>query len=250
MTGRLDGVRAESHALRARAVLALAPPRTRVHTRQVDGCCDPRGCDGVFGDRFARRAARRYRRRGWAAPSNGWSTPPCRGASRAPPCSRSVAGWAASPGAAARRRRARHQPRARRGVRRTRPGARLRGRPGWTHRAAHPGHRGGTAGGGPCRRGRPAPGGVLLPRRRPAARRRGRPRQASARVQPPAAPPRHPGLLPRPERGIRSVREAVPKLRPLPAGMLETLGRHGLQPVYEHRGLAWHVVALERVVGS
>ena len=35
-----------------------------------------------------------------------------------------------------------------------------------------------------------------------------------------------------------------------PAGMLETLGRHGLQPVYEHRGLAWHVVALERVVGS
>ena len=34
-----------------------------------------------------------------------------------------------------------------------------------------------------------------------------------------------------------------------PAGMLETLGRHGLQPVYEHHGLAWHVVALERVVG-
>ena len=30
----------------------------------MDGGCDPRGCDGVFGDRFARRAARRYRRRG------------------------------------------------------------------------------------------------------------------------------------------------------------------------------------------
>ncbi|HEX6918468.1 MAG TPA: methyltransferase domain-containing protein [Phycicoccus sp.] len=28
------------------------------------GCCDSRGCDGVFGDRFARRLAKRYRRRG------------------------------------------------------------------------------------------------------------------------------------------------------------------------------------------
>lgn len=27
-------------------------------------CCDPRGCDDVFGERFARRSARRYRRRG------------------------------------------------------------------------------------------------------------------------------------------------------------------------------------------
>ncbi len=35
-----------------------------------------------------------------------------------------------------------------------------------------------------------------------------------------------------------------------PAAMLETLGRHGLQPVYEHRGLAWHVVALERAAAS
>jgi hypothetical protein len=27
-------------------------------------CCDPRGCDGFFGDRFARRMAKRYRKRG------------------------------------------------------------------------------------------------------------------------------------------------------------------------------------------
>jgi hypothetical protein len=28
------------------------------------GCCDPRGCDRIFGSRFARRVARRYRKRG------------------------------------------------------------------------------------------------------------------------------------------------------------------------------------------
>jgi magnesium-protoporphyrin O-methyltransferase len=28
------------------------------------GCCDPRGCDRFFGPRFARRVARRYRKRG------------------------------------------------------------------------------------------------------------------------------------------------------------------------------------------
>jgi methyltransferase family protein len=28
------------------------------------GCCNPRGCDDVFGDRFARRVAKRYRKRG------------------------------------------------------------------------------------------------------------------------------------------------------------------------------------------
>src|SRR3954452_20883576 len=27
-------------------------------------CCDPRGCDAFFGERFARRVAKRYRRRG------------------------------------------------------------------------------------------------------------------------------------------------------------------------------------------
>ncbi len=30
----------------------------------MGGCCDPRGCDRVFDDRFARRMAARYRRRG------------------------------------------------------------------------------------------------------------------------------------------------------------------------------------------
>jgi 16S rRNA G966 N2-methylase RsmD len=33
-------------------------------TRGVPGCCDPRGYDEVFGSHFARRLARRYRRRG------------------------------------------------------------------------------------------------------------------------------------------------------------------------------------------
>jgi magnesium-protoporphyrin O-methyltransferase len=30
----------------------------------VTGCCDPRGCDEFFGDGFARRVAKRYRKRG------------------------------------------------------------------------------------------------------------------------------------------------------------------------------------------
>jgi 16S rRNA G966 N2-methylase RsmD len=30
----------------------------------VSACCDPRGCDEFFGDRFARRMAARYRKRG------------------------------------------------------------------------------------------------------------------------------------------------------------------------------------------
>ena len=34
------------------------------HTSRVAGCCDSRGCDGVFGERFARGLAKRYRRRG------------------------------------------------------------------------------------------------------------------------------------------------------------------------------------------
>jgi hypothetical protein len=30
----------------------------------MSGCCDPRGCDAFFGERFARRVAARYRKRG------------------------------------------------------------------------------------------------------------------------------------------------------------------------------------------
>ena len=30
----------------------------------MDGCCDPRGCDSMFGASYARERARRYRRRG------------------------------------------------------------------------------------------------------------------------------------------------------------------------------------------
>jgi protein-L-isoaspartate O-methyltransferase len=35
----------------------------RIHTA-VRPCCNPRGCDDFFGDKFARRVARRYRKRG------------------------------------------------------------------------------------------------------------------------------------------------------------------------------------------
>jgi 16S rRNA G966 N2-methylase RsmD len=40
-----------------------APARRR-YCRGVAGCCDPRGCDRFFGDRFAHRVAERYRKRG------------------------------------------------------------------------------------------------------------------------------------------------------------------------------------------
>ena len=30
----------------------------------MGGCCDPRGCDRMFSDRFARRMAARYRKKG------------------------------------------------------------------------------------------------------------------------------------------------------------------------------------------
>lgn len=35
----------------------------------MTGCCDPRGADDIFGDRFARSRARRYRRKGLDATS-------------------------------------------------------------------------------------------------------------------------------------------------------------------------------------
>ena len=35
----------------------------------VTGCCNPRGCDEFFNPRFARRMARRYRKRGLDKPS-------------------------------------------------------------------------------------------------------------------------------------------------------------------------------------
>jgi 16S rRNA G966 N2-methylase RsmD len=38
--------------------------RPRWDSRPVAGCCDPRGCDRMFGDRFAARMAARYRKKG------------------------------------------------------------------------------------------------------------------------------------------------------------------------------------------
>jgi len=35
----------------------------------MSGCCNPRGCDRLFGARFARRVARRYRKRGLDRPA-------------------------------------------------------------------------------------------------------------------------------------------------------------------------------------
>lgn len=48
----------------ARSCYSGAPQVVRAHTRGVAGCCDPRGCDDMFGEHFARRRAKRYRRRG------------------------------------------------------------------------------------------------------------------------------------------------------------------------------------------
>ena len=64
-------------------------------------------------------------------------------------------------------------------------------------------------------------------------------------------PPRHLGT-----RALSTVQNAVLGLLGKtyrsfvhsPEGMLETLRGHGLRPVQEHRGLAWHVVVLERAV--
>lgn len=39
------------------------------HTQTVDGYCEPEGYDATFSDRFARRMARRYRRRGLSRPA-------------------------------------------------------------------------------------------------------------------------------------------------------------------------------------
>ena len=51
-----------------------APRRARLRARAatvaaVTGCCNPRGCDEFFNPRFARRMARRYRKRGLDKPS-------------------------------------------------------------------------------------------------------------------------------------------------------------------------------------
>ena len=42
----------------------VAPALNRDDVLPMAGCCDPRGCDRFFGKRFARRVARRYRKRG------------------------------------------------------------------------------------------------------------------------------------------------------------------------------------------
>src|SRR5688500_16821278 len=43
-----------------------SPPRrpSRWDSPRVAGCCDARGCDRMFGGRFARRRAARYRKKG------------------------------------------------------------------------------------------------------------------------------------------------------------------------------------------
>jgi 2-polyprenyl-3-methyl-5-hydroxy-6-metoxy-1,4-benzoquinol methylase len=47
-----------------RRVPALVPAFGRRETGRMPGCCDPQGYDEIFGPRFARRVARRYRKRG------------------------------------------------------------------------------------------------------------------------------------------------------------------------------------------
>src|SRR5215210_6559964 len=41
-----------------------ARPGRRWDSRPMAGCCDPRGCDRMFGARFAKRMASGYRKRG------------------------------------------------------------------------------------------------------------------------------------------------------------------------------------------
>jgi protein-L-isoaspartate O-methyltransferase len=42
----------------------LTTDRAAVSNTAVRSCCNPRGCDDFFGDKFARRVAKRYRKRG------------------------------------------------------------------------------------------------------------------------------------------------------------------------------------------
>ena len=41
-----------------------AQQRVHADTADMSGCCDPRGCNDMFGPRFARHLASRYRKRG------------------------------------------------------------------------------------------------------------------------------------------------------------------------------------------
>ena len=73
MNGRRESARCRWQAVgkdsRAAVAGALSDhsPTTgyrRAEQSGMDGCCDPRGCDSMFGAGYAREQARRYRRRG------------------------------------------------------------------------------------------------------------------------------------------------------------------------------------------
>ncbi len=237
---------------RARDERARGVPRPpRVHTRQVDGGCDPRGCDGVFGDRFARRAARRYRRRGLGGTEQRMvDAVVSRGIEGASVLEigggvgelhlellRAGAGHATNLELVEA-----YDAHARELV--TEAGLDGRVERRILDIAADPQAVG--------------PADVVVLHRVVCCypdvdRLLGAAADHAQRVLVFSHPPHHVGT-----RAFFRVQNAVlglfgKRYRSFvhsPARMLETLGRHGLQPVYQHRGLAWHVVALERVAGA
>ena len=231
---------------RARGV----PRPPRVHTRQVDGCCDPRGCDGVFGDRFARRAASRYRRRGLGGTEQRMvDAVVSRGIEGATVLEigggvgelhlellRAGAGHATNLELVAAYDGHAHELASEAGL-----DGRIERR--ILDIAAEP--------------QAVAPADVVVLHRVVCCypdvdRLLAAAADHARRLLVFSHPPRHLGT-----RAFFRVQNAgfglfgkqYRSFVHSPAGMLETLGRHGLQPVYEHHRLAWHVVALERVVG-
>jgi len=217
----------------------------------VDGGCDPRGCDGVFGDRFARRAARRYRRRGLGGTEqrmvDAVVSLGIEGASVL-----EIGGGVGELHLELLRAGAGHatnlelveayDAHARELV--TEAGLDGRVERRILDIAADPQAVG--------------PADVVVLHRVVCCypdvdRLLGAAADHAQRVLVFSHPPHHVGT-----RAFFRVQNAVlglfgKRYRSFvhsPARMLETLGRHGLQPVYQHRGLAWHVVALERVAGA
>ena len=213
------------------------------------GCCDSRGCDGVFGDRFARRLARRYRRRGLGPTEQRMvDAVVSRGIEDATVLE--VGGGVGEL----------HLELLRAGAGRATnlelvdayddQARALAAEAGLTGRidrriidiAADPGD--------------VEPADVVVLHRVVCCypdvdRLLGAAADHANRVLVFSHPPRHLGT-----RAFFTVQNAVLRLvgktyRSFvhsPEGMLETLRGHGLQPVHEHRGLAWHVVVLERAV--
>lgn len=67
LVARPSGLQADPRRGALGPARVLLGERSKVET--VAGCCNPRGCDQFFNPRFARRVARRYRKRGLDKPA-------------------------------------------------------------------------------------------------------------------------------------------------------------------------------------